>query len=130
MSSFEVEKGKPKITTSSNFVHSYQFQNSNKFQAEENFENDGIFDFDDPKKLIPYGIMIVLQEDQHYERLLIPYDQKSPLIPVGSSSVTHILPYMKISEQVWVSISVDNVKQHNKEVIDRNKLDRNKELNY
>ena len=52
------------------------------------------------------------------------------MIPVGSSSVTHILPYMKISKKVWKSISVDNVKQHNKEVLDKNELDRNKELNY
>ena len=129
MSSFEID-GKTKITTSSNFVHSFQFQNSKEFQSEENYENDGIFDLYDKKKLIPYGIMIVLMEDQHYERVLIPYDQKSPLIPVGSPSVTHILPYMKISEKVWISISVDNVKQHNNAVLDKNELDCNKELNY
>ena len=74
--------------------------------------------------------MIVLMEDQHYERVLIPFDQNTPLIPVGSVSVKHILPYMKVSEKVWVSMSVDNVKQHNKEVIDTHELDRNKELNY
>ena len=90
-------------------MQSFKFQNSNEFQSKENYENDGIFDFDDKKKLIPYGIMIVLMEDQHYERVLIPYDQKSPLIPVGSSSVTHILPYMKISEKVWISISIDKM---------------------
>ena len=37
---------------------------------------------------------------------------------------------MKVSEKVWVSMSVDNVKQHNLEVIDTHELDRNKELNY
>ena len=129
MDSNEVD-GKIKITTTSNFVLHYQFQNSEEFNVEENYENDGIFDFNDQNKLIPYGIMIVLKEDLHYERLLIPYNQTSPLIPVGSSSVIHILPFMKISKKVWVSISVDNIKQHNKKVLDRKELDRNKELNY
>ena len=129
MNSYEVKK-KTKITTSSEFVQSFRFQNSDEFLIQENYENDGIFDFNDEKKLIPYGIMIVLKEDLHYERLIIPYDQKSPLIPLGSESVTHLLPYLKISREVWVSISVDNVEQHNKEVLKRNKLDRNEELNY
>ena len=74
--------------------------------------------------------MIVLKEELHYERLIIPHDQKSPLIPVGSSSVTHILPYLKFSEKVWVSISVDEVRQHNIKVLERNELDRDEELNY
>ena len=74
--------------------------------------------------------MIVLKDDLHYDRVLIPYNQTSPLIPVGSSSVNHILPFMRISKKVWVSISVDNIKQHNKEVLNRKELDRNKELNY
>ena len=74
--------------------------------------------------------MIVLKEDLHYERLIIAYDQKSPLISVGSPSVTHILPYLKISQKVWISISVNNVKQHNKEVLKRNELDHNEEMNY
>ena len=127
--SFDV-LGKTKITTSSDFVNSYVFENSPEFQPEKHCENDGIFDFKDKNKLIPYGIMIVLMEDQHYERVIIPFDQKSPLIPVGSVSVRHILPFLKISEKVWVSMSVDNVKQHNNEVIDTHELDRNKELNY
>ena len=46
-------------------------------------------------------------EDQHYERVLIPYDQKSPFIPVGSLSITHILPYMNITLWYWYS-SLDN----------------------
>ena len=44
-----------KITISSGFVQSFCFQNSDEFSVEENFENNGIFDFNDQKKLIPYG---------------------------------------------------------------------------
>ena len=40
---------KAKITTSSVFVQSVCFQNSDEFLVEENFENDGIFDFNDQK---------------------------------------------------------------------------------
>ena len=40
---------KAKITTSSGFVQSFRFQNSDEFSVEENFENDGIFYFNDQK---------------------------------------------------------------------------------
>ena len=44
--------------------------------------------------------------------------------------VYNILPYLKISEKVWVSISVDNVRQHDINVLEINELDCNEELNY
>ena len=59
MRSFNIN-GKRKITTSSEFVNLYVFQNLPNFKPETNCENDNIFDFEDKKKLIPFGIMIVL----------------------------------------------------------------------
>ena len=46
--------------------------------------NDKYFDMNNKDRLIPYGIMIVVMIDSHYENVLKPYDQQSPLIPAGS----------------------------------------------
>ena len=118
------------ISITSGFECGHFFGNSAEYKTKVNYENDGIFDFEDKSKLIPYGIMIGFIDGAHFDKLFIPYDQQSPLIPVGSDSVLHITPYLKISKELWSSLTVDNVKQHNKEVIDQKKIDRNKELNY
>ena len=121
------------ISITSEFENSYFFGNSevNVSQVDdENQENNGIFDFNDKSKLMPFGIMIGFIDGSHFDKLFIPYDQTSPLIPVGSEAVTHVTPYLKISKELWSSLTIDNIKQHNKEVIDRKEIDKNKELNY
>ena len=74
--------------------------------------------------------MIGFIDGSHFDKLFIHYDQSSPLIPVGLEAVTHITLYLKISKGLWSSLIVDNIKQHNKEVIDRKEIGKNTELNY
>ena len=74
--------------------------------------------------------MIGFIDGSHFDKLFIPHNQSSPLIPVDLEAVTHITPYLKISKELWSSLTVDNIKQHNKEVIDWKEIDKNKELNY
>ena len=100
------------ISITSEFESSYFFRNSevNGSQVDDkNQENNGIFDFNDKSKLIPFGIMIGFIDGLHFDKLFIPHDQSSPLIPVGSEAVTHITPYLKISKELWSSLTVDNI---------------------
>ena len=55
--------------------------------------------------------MIGFIDGSHFDKLFIHYDQSSPLIPVGLEAVTHITPYLKISKELWSSLTVDNIKQ-------------------
>ena len=72
------------ISITSEFESSYFFENSevNGSQFDDtNQENNGIFDFNDKSKLIPFGIMIGFIDGSHFDKLFIPHDQSSPLIP-------------------------------------------------
>ena len=113
--------------TSADFAQGFKYRRPE--QTENPNVNDDIFDLSDENRIIPRGIMIVLMEDQHFDEIIRPYNQISPLIDAGSEIVLHILPFLKISKKVWSSLDTKTIQSHNEEVIYYKKSDKNGVLN-
>ena len=76
--------------------------------------------------------MIILMNGAHYDQVFKPYDQDSPVIPVGSPKVDHLLHFLRISEDCWSYLKKNFhlILPHNIKIIKSGEMDLNKELNY
>ena len=67
-------------------------------------------------------------EDQHFNEIIRPFNQISLLIDDGSTTVFHILLFLKIS--IFLSsLDKQTFHDHNGKLIESQKLDKNHELN-
>ena len=61
--------------------------------------NDRFFNIEQNDRMIPYGIVIMFMEDEHFDRVFKPFDQTSPIIPSGSDKISYLLPALQISSK-------------------------------
>ena len=92
--------------------------------------NDKYFDLSVKNCLIPYGIIIVLMEGSHFDHVFKLHDSISPIIPAGNDKIHFFLPFLKISQTLWSSLSTDIIKRHNTDLMKSGKMDINEELNF
>ena len=83
----------------------------------------------DEDRLVPYGIIIVLMENAHFDTIFKLHGESSLIIPAGSQKVEFLLPYLQITRTLWSSLNTDVIKDHNKNILDREKVDTFKDLN-
>ena len=69
-------------------------------------------------------------EGGHFDRIFKIYSSKSPIIPAGLDAITFLLPFLKISETLWKSLDIKEIKKHNSEVIKSTQNDANNKLNF
>ena len=74
----------------------YEGTNDGKEKVHEN-KNDKYFDLTDEDRLIPYGIIIVLMENVHFDTIFKLHGESSLIIPAGSQKVEFLLPYLQIT---------------------------------
>ena len=106
----------------------YEGTNDGKERNREN-QNDKYFDLSDPDRLIPYGIIIVLMENAHFDKLFKLHGESSLIIPAGSEKISFLLPYLQISSTLWSSLSTDIISDHNGRILDDGRMDTFKDLN-
>jgi len=106
----------------------YEGTNDGKEKVHGN-KNDKYFDLTDEDRLIPYGIIIVLMENAHFDTIFKLHGESSLIIPAGSQKVEFLLPYLQITPILWSSLNTDVIKDHNKKILDREKVDTFKDLN-
>ena len=116
-------------STTCSFVKD-EFRIDEESSYEEKYKNDKYFDFNNKDNMIPYGIAIVLIEENHFDRIFKLHNSNSPIIPAGSDHIKFLLPLLRISELLWASLDVDEIEKHNTRVISSNKNDTHKELNF
>ena len=69
-------------------------------------------------------------EGDHFDRIFKLHESKCSIISAGSDKIKYLLPYLKISETLWVSLDKDQMESHNSKVISFDKNDANNELIY
>ena len=110
-----------KSSTTRSFINNYTYKSGDK-TYDEICKNDRYFDFNNKQNIIPYGIAIILMEGGHFDRIFKIYSSKSPIIPAGLDAITFLLPFLKISETLWKSLDIKEIKKHNSEVIKSNQI--------
>ena len=121
------ETGTQKYTTSS-FVNEL-LDKGNQSYDEEHL-NDKFFDLNIKNRLVPYGIIIVLMEGSHFDRVFKLHNRRSPIIPSGSNQIEFLLPLLKISTTLWSSLNRESILEHNSTLIRSQTMDINHELNF
>ena len=116
-----------KYTTSS-FVNELIDKGTQSY--EEEHSNDKFFDLSIKNRLVPYGIIIVLMVESHFDRVYKLHNRTSPIIPSGSSEIEFLLPLLKISKTLWSSLNLNSIYQHNSNLISNQTMDINHELNF
>ena len=106
----------------------YEGTSDGKEREREN-KNDKYFDLSDPDRLIPYGIIIVLMENEHFDKVFKLHGESSLIIPAGSQKISFLLPYLDISPTLWSSLSTDEILDHNGKILDNGRMDTFKDLN-
>ena len=89
------ETDSQKYTTSS-FVNELIDKGTQSYKEEHS--NDKFFDLSIKNRLVPYGIIIVLMVESHFDRVYKLHNKTSPIIPSGSSEIEFLLPLLKISK--------------------------------
>ena len=117
------------FSTTCSFVKD-EFRIQEEEPYEDDYKNDKYFDFNNKDNLIPYGIAIVLIEENHFDRIFKLHNSNSPIIPAGSDDIKYLLPFLRISELLWASLDIDEIEKHNTKVISSNKNDTHNELNF
>ena len=118
------------LVTTGEFVNDHFVQGKKGSPVAEEFNNNKYFDLNDKDRFVPYGIIIILMEEERFDRVFKLYNQTSPIVPCGSKHIEYLLPYLKISPTLWNSLDISVIEKHNSNIISRNKNDSNNELNF
>ena len=105
------------LVTSGEFVYDHFVQAKKGSTVVEEFKNDKYFYLNDEDWFVPYGIIIISMEEEHFDRVFKLHTQTSPIVPCGSKHIEYLLPYLKISPTLWNSLDISVIEKHNSNIM-------------